>query len=217
MAPASRAPLTAPCNRPPAFSYFQDVLQTSHGFPRPRPSRGRRGRTAPSAATASARAVLAFLLIHANEAGSAERLIDEVWGPESPKSAAASLQNYVSQLRKSLGPDVLYGDGRLCPARRPGRLRPRPLRAALGATPAGRRATGRRSCAQRSPSGAAGARGPRVRVVRAARDRAPRGGAARGARGAHRRGARARRAARALVELERWSTSTRCANGSAAS
>ncbi len=54
-----------------------------------------------------ARAVLAFLLIHANEAVSAERLIDEVWGPEPPKSAAASLQNYVSHLRKALGRDVL--------------------------------------------------------------------------------------------------------------
>jgi DNA-binding SARP family transcriptional activator len=54
-----------------------------------------------------ARAVLAFLLLHANEPVSADRLIDEVWGPEPPKSAAASLQNYVSHLRKTLGRDVL--------------------------------------------------------------------------------------------------------------
>jgi DNA-binding SARP family transcriptional activator len=54
-----------------------------------------------------ARAVLAFLLLHANEPVSADRLIDEVWGPEPPKSAAASLQNYVSHLRKALGRDVL--------------------------------------------------------------------------------------------------------------
>jgi DNA-binding SARP family transcriptional activator/tetratricopeptide (TPR) repeat protein len=54
-----------------------------------------------------ARAVLAFLLLHANEPVSAELLIDEVWGPEPPKSAAASLQNYVSHLRKALGRDVL--------------------------------------------------------------------------------------------------------------
>jgi DNA-binding SARP family transcriptional activator len=54
-----------------------------------------------------ARAVLAFLLLHANEPVSGERLIDEVWGPEPPKSAAASLQNYVSHLRKALGRDVL--------------------------------------------------------------------------------------------------------------
>src|SRR4051794_35796597 len=54
-----------------------------------------------------ARSVLAFLLLHANEPVSGERLIDEVWGPEPPKSAAASLQNYVSHLRKALGRDVL--------------------------------------------------------------------------------------------------------------
>jgi DNA-binding SARP family transcriptional activator/predicted ATPase len=54
-----------------------------------------------------ARAVLAFLLLHANEPVSGERLIDEVWGPEPPKSAAASLQNYVSHLRKALGREVL--------------------------------------------------------------------------------------------------------------
>jgi DNA-binding SARP family transcriptional activator len=54
-----------------------------------------------------ARAVLAFLLLHANEPVPAERLIDEVWGPEPAKSAAASLQNYVSHLRKALGRDVL--------------------------------------------------------------------------------------------------------------
>ena len=54
-----------------------------------------------------ARAVLAFLLLHANEPVSGERLIDEIWGPEPPKSATASLQNYVSHLRKALGREVL--------------------------------------------------------------------------------------------------------------
>jgi DNA-binding SARP family transcriptional activator len=54
-----------------------------------------------------ARAVLAFLLLRGNETVSGERLIDEIWGPEPPKSAAASLQNYVSHLRKALGRDVL--------------------------------------------------------------------------------------------------------------
>jgi DNA-binding SARP family transcriptional activator/tetratricopeptide (TPR) repeat protein len=49
------------------------------------------------------RALLAFLLLHANELVSADRLIDEVWGPEPPKTAGASLQNYVSRLRKAIG------------------------------------------------------------------------------------------------------------------
>jgi two-component SAPR family response regulator len=53
------------------------------------------------------RALLAFLLLHANEAISSDRLIDEVWGPEAPKTASASLQNYVSRLRKVIGTDAL--------------------------------------------------------------------------------------------------------------
>src|SRR5213076_757105 len=35
------------------------------------------------------------------------RLIDEVWGPTPPKTAGASLQNYVSRLRKAIGPELL--------------------------------------------------------------------------------------------------------------
>ena len=34
---------------------------------------------------------------------STDRLIDEVWGPTPPKTASASLQNYVSRLRKAIG------------------------------------------------------------------------------------------------------------------
>jgi DNA-binding SARP family transcriptional activator len=43
------------------------------------------------------RALLALLLIHANEV---ERLIDELWGSDPPAGAAHSLQVYVSGLRK---------------------------------------------------------------------------------------------------------------------
>jgi len=53
------------------------------------------------------RALLAFLLLHANELVSADRLIDEGWGPEPPKTAGASLQNYVSRLRKAIGADAV--------------------------------------------------------------------------------------------------------------
>jgi DNA-binding SARP family transcriptional activator len=53
------------------------------------------------------RALLAFLLLHANEPISSDRLIDEVWGPDPPKTAGASLQNYVSRLRKVIGADAL--------------------------------------------------------------------------------------------------------------
>jgi DNA-binding SARP family transcriptional activator/tetratricopeptide (TPR) repeat protein len=53
------------------------------------------------------RALLGFLLLHANEVISSDRLIDEVWGPDPPKTAGASLQNYVSRLRKTIGADLL--------------------------------------------------------------------------------------------------------------
>ena len=53
------------------------------------------------------RALLAYLLLHANEPISSDRLIDEVWGPDPAKTAAASLQNYVSRLRKAIGADLL--------------------------------------------------------------------------------------------------------------
>lgn len=49
------------------------------------------------------RAVLAILLLHANEVVSTDRLIDELWGEEPPASAKAVLQGYVSHLRKEIG------------------------------------------------------------------------------------------------------------------
>ena len=49
------------------------------------------------------RALLAFLLLNANEVVSSDRLIDELWGENSPGSGRAALQVRVSQLRKALG------------------------------------------------------------------------------------------------------------------
>jgi YVTN family beta-propeller protein len=49
------------------------------------------------------RALLAILLLHANEAVSTDELIDGLWGEHPPASAAKSIQIYVSQLRKTLG------------------------------------------------------------------------------------------------------------------
>src|SRR3954447_27092050 len=57
------------------------------------------------------RAVLAILLAHANEVVPAERLIDDVWD-EPPETAANVVQGYVSQLRRSLGRDVIATRGR---------------------------------------------------------------------------------------------------------
>ena len=53
------------------------------------------------------RAVLAALLIDAGRVVSTDYLVDALWGEQPPKTAATSLQNFVSQLRKALGPEVL--------------------------------------------------------------------------------------------------------------
>jgi DNA-binding SARP family transcriptional activator/tetratricopeptide (TPR) repeat protein len=49
------------------------------------------------------RALLAILLLHANEVVSADRLIDALWGESPPGAAGNTLQAHVSQLRKALG------------------------------------------------------------------------------------------------------------------
>ena len=48
-------------------------------------------------------ALLAVLLLHANEVVSTDRLLDELWGERPPRTALKSLQTYVSQLRRALG------------------------------------------------------------------------------------------------------------------
>jgi DNA-binding SARP family transcriptional activator len=53
------------------------------------------------------RALLAVLLLHANDVVSTERLIDQLWGESPPPTGAKGVQVYVSRLRKQLG------DGRL--------------------------------------------------------------------------------------------------------
>ena len=52
---------------------------------------------------AKQRALLAVLLLHANEVLSGDRLIDELWGEDPPATAAKTVQVYVSRLRKALG------------------------------------------------------------------------------------------------------------------
>jgi DNA-binding SARP family transcriptional activator/tetratricopeptide (TPR) repeat protein len=50
------------------------------------------------------RALLALLVLHAGEAVSAERLIDELWGEHPPATAHTVVQVHVSRLRKELEP-----------------------------------------------------------------------------------------------------------------
>jgi DNA-binding SARP family transcriptional activator len=53
------------------------------------------------------RALLGLLLVHANEVLSSDRLLDELWGEHPPRTAATSLHNLLSQLRKLLGANVV--------------------------------------------------------------------------------------------------------------
>jgi DNA-binding SARP family transcriptional activator/ABC-type transport system substrate-binding protein/DNA-binding beta-propeller fold protein YncE len=61
------------------------------------------------------RALLALLLLHANEVVSSEWLIEELWGEEPPQAAATALHGHVSRLRK-----LLSGNGELLITRAPG-------------------------------------------------------------------------------------------------
>ena len=136
-------------------------------------------------AGAKHRALLAMLLLHANEVVSTERLIDALWEEERPETAQKALQVYISHLRKTLGKDRVQTKA---PGYRVqvagGRARSR----ALPATDEGRR----------SPSSARAVARPaacrvRLRALRPGRDRPPRGAASRLPRAADR--ARPRRRA----------------------
>jgi DNA-binding SARP family transcriptional activator len=66
------------------------------------------------------RALLAVLLLNANEVLSRERLIDHLWGDEPPRSAVQSLQVYVHGLRQALGAERIetHGTGYRLPLQR---------------------------------------------------------------------------------------------------
>jgi DNA-binding SARP family transcriptional activator len=53
------------------------------------------------------RAVLALLLLNVGSVVSTDRIVDEVWGEQPPKTVTTSLQNVVSQLRRLLGTETL--------------------------------------------------------------------------------------------------------------
>ena len=53
------------------------------------------------------RALLALLLLRANQVVPTARLIDELWGERPPARAVKTVQVYVSQLRKLLGEGVI--------------------------------------------------------------------------------------------------------------
>ena len=53
------------------------------------------------------RALLALLLLHANEVVPSDRLVEQLFGLDAPESAANALQVAVSRLRRLLGDGVL--------------------------------------------------------------------------------------------------------------
>jgi DNA-binding SARP family transcriptional activator len=56
-------------------------------------------------------ALLALLLLNGGRSVSTERIVDDLWGANSPDSAAKMVQIMVSQLRKQLGKDVFVTQG----------------------------------------------------------------------------------------------------------
>jgi len=61
-------------------------------------------------AGAKERAVLALLLLHANQFVSSDRIVDEIWGPEAAETARKSLQVRVAELRKALRAGAAAGE-----------------------------------------------------------------------------------------------------------
>jgi DNA-binding SARP family transcriptional activator len=57
------------------------------------------------------RALLALLLLNANETISTERLVDELWGELAPATAPKAVQNHVSHLRRVLEDNILVTRG----------------------------------------------------------------------------------------------------------
>ena len=66
------------------------------------------------------RALLTLLLLHANEALTTDRLIDELWGEHPPASAAKTVQMQISRLRKALGDEAGRGSAGLLVTRERG-------------------------------------------------------------------------------------------------
>jgi DNA-binding SARP family transcriptional activator len=68
------------------------------------------------------RALLAILLLRANEVVSRDRLIEDLWGERAPETASTALHGYVSQLRKALKPRRGEDEHQLLITRAPGYL-----------------------------------------------------------------------------------------------
>src|SRR5437879_8364657 len=59
--------------------------------------------------TGRARSLLALLILHAGEPVAAERVVDELWGEDPPRTAGTVVQGLVSRLRRALEPGRAKG------------------------------------------------------------------------------------------------------------
>ena len=57
------------------------------------------------------RALLALLVMHANQTLSSERLIDDLWGEHPPANATKAIQVQISRLRRALEASAGKGSG----------------------------------------------------------------------------------------------------------
>ena len=173
------------------------------------------------------RALLALLLLHANEVVSRDRIVDELWGERPPATAAKLVQVYVSRLRKVRSATARRCSSRgrraTCCASSPTRSDLRRVRAAGGRGQARRWPRARRDGGARA-SGGAGAvartAAGRPRFERRspqARDRAARGAAAGRAGAIGSRPTWRWAATTWSASSRRWSPSTRCASACGAS
>jgi DNA-binding SARP family transcriptional activator len=104
----SRACLAAVCQQTRAFGRSERVLRsTQMDFRMLGPLEVWDGDRPLDLGGSKRRAVLAFLLLHANEVVSSDRLVDQLWGEKAPRNTAASLHTHVSRLRKELGPELV--------------------------------------------------------------------------------------------------------------
>ena len=68
------------------------------------------------------RALLAYLLLHANTPRSTADLLDELWGDDLPSTGATAVQNAVARLRKVLGVRIVTSGGGYLVRVEPGEL-----------------------------------------------------------------------------------------------
>src|SRR6476659_1966422 len=79
------------------------------------------GRTLPLGAPKQ-RALLTFLLLHANEVVSSDRLVEALWEDAPPASVDNMVQAYISRLRTVLEPERRRGSNGVLLTRAPGYL-----------------------------------------------------------------------------------------------